>query len=152
MEYVTNLPRNLLLLFAIIAILVIGYKMIVYYAEHQPIYDPLVHGPEDQQEIAAKHVDKRMPKCLRLYARCMNQSSANEVANEAELINQAEQDRRMAKALRDATHAPTYYQAGMLQNNPTYFQRGIENSDEARRLNAATERQMAADTIKGKRP
>jgi hypothetical protein len=58
MEYVTNLPRNLLFLAAIIAILVIGYKMIVYYAEHQPIYDPSVQGPQDQQDIAAVHVEK----------------------------------------------------------------------------------------------
>lgn len=38
------------------------------WCDRQPIYDPLVHGPEDQQEIAAKHVEKRIPAVKRQMA------------------------------------------------------------------------------------
>lgn len=43
------------LLVAIGAVLIIGYNLIVYYAEHQPLYDPLADGEEEQQAIAAEH-------------------------------------------------------------------------------------------------
>ena len=50
-----DIYRTLGLLLALGAILIIGYRLIVYYAENQPIYDPLTDGPEDQRTIAAEH-------------------------------------------------------------------------------------------------
>lgn len=119
MEYVTNLPRNLLFLFAIIAILVIGYKLIIYYAEHQPIYDPLVHGPEDQQEIAAKHVSQR--------------ASSQLIGGLLQLDEEP--------APLPSRPITSWAAAGMRAPHPR----------DDMRAEAEMQRQMAADTIKGKR-
>ena len=43
------------LVVAIGAILIIGCQLIIYYAEKQPIYDPMTDGPEDQRRIAIEH-------------------------------------------------------------------------------------------------
>ena len=98
MEYITNLPRNLLFVISIIAILVIGYKMIVYYAEHQPIYDPATGGEEDQQKIAAEHVEKRQP--------AVERQAASQTRKAQEQPNANAKYQAIAGAMNNPNHNP----------------------------------------------
>lgn len=96
------------------ALLIVGYHAMVSYCDRQPIYDPLVHGPEDQQEIAAKHVSKRASSQLIGGLLQLDEEPAPETSRPL----------------------PVRYHL----------------VEEARRRESAAQRQMAADTIKGKRP
>lgn len=64
-----DVPEQIGLLLALAVILVPlcvwGVRAFIAYCERQPIYDPIVHGPADQAQTSAEHVDKRVPASQR---------------------------------------------------------------------------------------
>lgn len=87
-----------------------------WHVDNPPADDPVV-----QADIAAQHCAKVL---------------ALRGASERGMTEQKRADEALVKSLRDATHQPNYYQAEDIGNNPNYAPRGIENSEEARRLNS----------------
>lgn len=112
----------------VMAVLVrLAWGLFIDHCERMPIYDPLVHGPEDQKEIACKHVSQR--------------ASSQLIGG----LLQLEEEPAPAPSRLVPVRYPINNEAtnAMLhRENRAYF---IEQE-------MSVQNQMAADTIKGKRP
>lgn len=115
---------GLLLALAVIIVptAVWAWRAFVDYCEAQPIYDPMVAGPED------------LPSTLR-----------RPLPPARNMVGAAQ-----TQFLHAQSHDPDYFRIEGLQNDPGYMPKGIQNSlAEAFRQDAEVQRQMLADTMKG---